>query len=106
MYTPTGYININNVCFMIEPFNKKALARLKRAKGQIDGVIRMIEEDAHCADILTQVLALIGAIKGVSPLVVESHLHTCGADSLNSKDPRKKEKFIKEIVKACELSSR
>lgn len=91
---------------MIEPYQKKALNRLKRAKGQIDGIIRMIEDDKYCADILTQVLALMGAIKGVSPLIVESHLHTCGAEHLNSKNKQKREKFIREIVKACELSSR
>jgi CsoR family transcriptional regulator, copper-sensing transcriptional repressor len=91
---------------MIEPFKKKSVARLKRARGQIEGLIRMIEEEKYCADILTQVQALIGAVKGVSPLVVKSHLTTCGAEHLGSKSKAKREKFIKEIVKACELSSR
>lgn len=91
---------------MIEPYRKKSLDRLKRAKGQLEGVIKMIEEDKYCADVLTQMLALQGALKGVPPLILESHLHTCGAEHLNSKDPQKKEKFIKEIVKACDLSRR
>lgn len=91
---------------MIEPYKKKALTRLKRAKGQIDGIIKMIEEDKYCGDILTQILALQGATKGIAPLVVESHLHTCGAKKLASKDPKVKEAFIKEIIQACQLSSR
>ena len=91
---------------MLEPYKKKALGRLKRAKGQIDGIIKMIEEEKYCGDVLTQILALNGAVKGVAPLIVESHLHTCGEKNLSSKDPKKKEKFIKEIIKACELSSR
>lgn len=80
--------------------------RLKRARGQIDGIVRMIEEGQYCADIITQMLALQGALKGVTPLILESHLNTCGAEHLNSKDPKKREKFIKEIVKTCELSTR
>lgn len=91
---------------MIEPYKKKSLDRLKRAKGQIDGVIRMIEEDKYCIDVITQVLALQGALKGVPPLILESHLHTCGAKHLGSKSKKKKEKFIRELIKACELSSR
>ena len=91
---------------MIEPYKKKSLDRLKRAKGQIDGIVRMIEDDKYCADVITQMLALQGALKGVTPLLLESHLNTCGAENLNSKNKQKREKFIKEIVKACELSSR
>ncbi|MDF2379037.1 MAG: metal-sensitive transcriptional regulator [Candidatus Gracilibacteria bacterium] len=91
---------------MIEPFKDKAIKRLKRAKGQIDGIIKMIEEGKYCNDITTQVLALQGAVKGVTPLILESHLNTCGAKHLNSKDKERRDKFIKEIIRTCELSSR
>lgn len=80
--------------------------RLKRMKGQLEGIIRMIEQDQYCADIITQVLALQGALKGVPPLILESHLHTCGAEHLHSDDEKKKQKFIREIVKTIELSNR
>ncbi|MDP2691274.1 MAG: metal-sensitive transcriptional regulator [bacterium] len=91
---------------MIDPFKKKTLVRLKRAKGQIDGIIKMIEEGKYCSDVITQVLALQGALKGVTPLILESHLNTCGAEHLNSPNKEKREKFIREIVRTCELSSR
>ena len=99
-------ISIQQFSIMIEPYKKKALSRLKRARGQIDGVIRMIESSKYCADVITQVLALQGALKGVNPLILESHLTTCGAEHLNSKDKQKREKFIREIVRASELSHR
>ena len=91
---------------MIEPFKKNSLDRLKRAKGQIEGVIRMIEQDKYCADIITQALALQGSLKGITQQILESHLTTCGAKQLASRDKKAREKFIKEVVKACELSSR
>ncbi len=91
---------------MIEPYKKKALTRLKKARGQIDGIIKMIDEDKYCPDIITQLLALQGALKGTAPLVLESHFNTCASSHLNSKDPKKKEKFIREIIRSFELSSR
>jgi len=91
---------------MIAPFKKKSLDRLKRAKGQIEGIINMIEDEKYCVDIITQLLALQGALKGVSPLVLESHLHSCGQEHMGSRDAKKREKFIKELVKTCELSNR
>lgn len=91
---------------MIEPFEKKALDRLKRSKGQIEGIIKMIEDGKYCVDILTQVLALQGSLKGLSSLILESHLNTCSGKHLNSKDSAVKQKFIAELVKVCELSNR
>lgn len=90
---------------MIEPFKDKTLKRLKRAKGQLEGIIKMVEEGKYCVDIIIQLLALEGALKGVSILVLESHLNSCGYN-LSSKDPAVKQKFIKELVRITDLSKR
>lgn len=91
---------------MIEPFKQKTLVRLKKTKGQIEGIIRMVEQDKYCADIATQILALEGSLKSIIHLILESHLNTCGAKKLNSKDPKEKEQFIRELMKIVEFSSR
>lgn len=91
---------------MIEPHKTKALNRLKRSKGQLEAVIKMIEEDAYCIDTLTQLLAVQGAVKGLAPLILESHLNTCSAQHLVSKDKEKREKFIQELVSAFKFSNR
>ncbi len=88
---------------MIDPYKTKAINRLKRAKGQIEGIIKMIEEDKYCMDVLTQLLALQGALKGVNKLALESHLNTCGAKALTGTG---KEKFIQELIKISDLSGR
>jgi CsoR family transcriptional regulator, copper-sensing transcriptional repressor len=90
---------------MIDPFKTQALRRLRKARGQIDGIIKMIEEEKYCVDILTQVLAMQGAVKGVSKLVFESHLNTCG-DNLSSSNKKKKEQFISELMKISDLTGR
>ena len=90
---------------MIDPFKGKTLERLKKAKGQIDGIMKMIEEDKYCMDIITQLLALQGALKGAQHLVLESHLNTCGRN-LASPDSKQRQQFIQELVKTCTLSNR
>ncbi len=42
---------------------QKAAQKLKTVRGQIDGIIKMIEEDRYCVDISTQILSAIGLLK-------------------------------------------
>ncbi len=91
---------------MLAPLKKKSIDRLKRAQGQIAGIIKMVEEDKYCTDVITQVLAVQGALKGTIALILESHLYTCGMEHFSSNNSKKKEKFIKELVKISGLSGR
>lgn len=54
-----------------------SVRRLKRIRGQIDGIIRMIEERRYCPDILTQTAAVKSAVKAVEMEVLERHLRHC-----------------------------
>ncbi len=91
---------------MIAPYKEKTLTRLKKTKGQIEGIIKMVEDDKYCVDIGTQVLALEGSLKAIHRLILESHLNTCGAHKLNSKDPKEKKEFIDEILKVVDYTNR
>jgi DNA-binding FrmR family transcriptional regulator len=65
--------------------NKDALlARLRRIEGQVRGIQRMVEEDAYCIDILTQITAITGASNKVAVSLLEDHLGHCVAESLAS----------------------
>lgn len=57
------------------------LKRLKRAEGQVRGVARMIEEDAYCVDILTQVSAATKALERVALSLLDDHLRHCVAEA-------------------------
>lgn len=91
---------------MTEPFKQKTLSRLKKSKGQIEGIIKMINEDRYCIDIMAQVLALQGSLKAISHLILESHLNTCGAKGLSGKDSNTRQKFIEELIKIVKFSNR
>jgi len=56
---------------------RKALNRLKTVRGHLDAVIRMVEEERYCPDIMKQVSALQGSLEKVNRILLENHLETC-----------------------------
>lgn len=73
--------------------------RLRRAEGQVKAVARMIEEDAYCVDVLTQIAAASAALEKAGGLILRSHLETCvsAAFSEGSDDDRRQK--IDELMK-------
>lgn len=62
--------------------NKEDLVkRLRRAEGQVRGIQRMVEEDAYCIDVLTQVSAATKALETVALSLLEDHLSHCVAQA-------------------------
>lgn len=59
----------------------KYLTRLRRIEGQARGVHRMIDEDAYCIDILTQISAMTSALENVALALLDDHLKHCVADA-------------------------
>ena len=58
------------------------LNRLRRIEGQVRGVAGMVERDAYCVDILTQVQAISSALTSFSTALLESHLKSCVKDDI------------------------
>jgi CsoR family transcriptional regulator, copper-sensing transcriptional repressor len=58
------------------------LARLRRIEGQIRGLERMIDEDAYCINVLTQISAATRALQGVALELLEGHLGHCVHDAI------------------------
>ena len=54
-----------------------ALNRLKTVRGHMDAVIRMVEEERYCPDIMKQVSALEGSLEGVNRVLLQNHIETC-----------------------------
>ncbi len=62
------------------------LHRLKIARGHLDKVIKMVDEDAYCIDVLTQSQAVAAQIKEADVQILEGHLKTCVKDAMTSGD--------------------
>jgi len=63
------------------------LKRLRRVEGQVRGLHRMVEEDAYCIDVLTQISAATKALQAVATGLLEQHLHHCVAAAIESGGP-------------------
>lgn len=63
------------------------ITRLHRIEGQIHAIARMIEQDAYCIDVLTQVSAASGALQSVALIVLEDHLRHCVAEAATAEGP-------------------
>ena len=56
---------------------KKLINRLNRIEGQIRGIVKMVENDAYCADVLTQCAAVNAALNSFNKELLSSHMKTC-----------------------------
>lgn len=61
---------------------RSVLNRLKTARGHLDGVIRMVEDDSYCPDIMKQLSAVQGSLERASRIVLRNHLETCVAAAM------------------------
>lgn len=78
---------------------KKTMQSLKTARGQIDGIIKMIEEDRYCIDISNQIFAAQSLLKKANLIILENHLANCVKEAcLNGTEEEK----IKEIMKVLD----
>lgn len=74
---------------------ERILHRLKIARGHLNKVIQMVEEDTYCIDVIHQSQAIQKALKEIDNLVLENHLKGCVIDSLKNGD---KDEAIKEVM--------
>lgn len=58
------------------------LKRLRRIEGQVRGLARMVDEDAYCIDVLTQISAATRALQSVALGLLEDHLSHCVAQAV------------------------
>ncbi|ORE96997.1 metal-sensitive transcriptional regulator [Aurantimonas sp. 22II-16-19i] len=75
-----------------------ALQRLARLEGQVRGVIRMIEDDRYCVDILNQTLAIRSALAQVEVLILEDHADDCVEEAIASTNPEAQREKFRELV--------
>ena len=76
----------------------KALGRLRRIEGQVQGIQRMVEEEKYCVDILLQLTAVEGAVEQVQRLLLGRHIESCVADAIRSGSTRDHQKKVDELL--------
>lgn len=91
---------------MRETTKEEALNRLRSVSGHLNAVVRMVEREAYCVDIIKQILAVQGALNKVSSIILESHLQTCVTTAIRGENPAERERVIGELMEIFEMSRR
>ena len=80
--------------------------RLKSVEGHVRGVERMVGEGAYCIDVVNQILAIQRALKKVSGLVLDQHLHHCVTSAIRGTDDNEKEQVLGELLQVFEATGK
>ena len=75
------------------------MTRLRRAEGQIRGIEKMVESDAYCPDILTQVSAVTSALNSFNRELLACHMRSCVAEDIRGGDDEAIDEFVKLMQK-------
>ena len=76
---------------------RDALNRLRSVRGHVDAVIRMVEDDAYCIDVIKQISALRAALDRVGRIELRKHFETCFAQAMRAGDGRS---AVEEVLEA------
>ena len=68
----------------------KVTRQLKIARGQIDGLLKMVEEDAYCIDVSNQLLATAALLKRLNAIVLSAHLEHCVQEAKSEEESKTK----------------
>jgi DNA-binding FrmR family transcriptional regulator len=91
---------------MTDDRNQDILRRLKSVEGHVRGVGRMVEEGAYCVDVVNQIIAVQRALKKVSALVLDRHLHSCVTHAIQGDDAQAKERVLEELLEVFEANGK
>ncbi len=69
---------------------EKITRSIKIARGQLDGILKMIEEDRYCVDISNQLSATQSLLKNVNREILHAHIRSCVREGLHTDEPNEK----------------
>ena len=70
--------------------HKQVQQLLKTARGQIDGILKMVDEDRYCLDVSNQLMATQSILKKANRMVLRAHMDHCVRQAVESGDPNQK----------------
>ena len=75
------------------------VVRLRRIKGQIEAIEKMVESDTDCSDVLMQVVSARRALKSFSEEMIQSHLHECIEGATSQTEGRRELRAMLTVLK-------
>lgn len=84
----------------------QTIKRLKTIEGHLGGILRMVDEDAYCIDVIRQIQAVQAALNKVSTGILENHLNSCVTTAIQGDNPKERERVLKEITDVFETATK
>ena len=69
------------------------------AKGQLEGINKMIDDDRYCLDVSDQILATISLLKKTNNIIIKNHINNCVKKAIKDGDDEKIEEVLKSLEK-------
>lgn len=85
---------------------QEASLNFKKAASLLNKMQDMVEKNTYCVNIMQQNLAVIGLLKSAHQMLMRGHLNTCFRSAMASKNEKKKQEMIEEILKVTKLASK
>jgi len=82
---------------------QKALVNFKKAQSLISKIIKMIEGNEYCINIMQQNLAVLGLLRSAHQMLMENHLNTCFKKAMETRNEKRKQEMIKEMLTVTKL---
>lgn len=90
----------------MKDLRKETLISFKKAQSHLGKIISMMEEGKYCIDVMQQNLAVIGLLKSAHQKLMQRHLNSCFKTAMASKNEKKKQAMIDEILNVTKLLNR
>ena len=78
--------------------SEATIKRLRRIEGQVRGVIKMLEEDRYCIDVLYQMQAVKSAVARAESEILKDHAATCVEGAIKSGSKAQQREKVSELV--------
>jgi len=85
---------------------QKTLINFRKAESLIKKIIKMTEDDEYCINIMQQNLAASGLLKSAHQMLMENHLNTCFKKAMATKNEKRKQEMVREILRVTKLSNK
>ena len=91
---------------MRKDIKESSRKRLNRIEGQVRGLVRMIEEDRYCIDIVTQISAIRAALRRAEEEILADHVAYCVEDAIASGNKTEQRRKVTELIDVLSRSNR
>lgn len=85
---------------------QNTLINFRKANSLLSKIIAMVEANEYCIDVMQQNLAVVGLLKSAHQMLMESHLGSCFKKAMGTKNEKRKQEMIDEILKVTKLCNK